>query len=156
MTYREDGSGGTAHDPSQPDGIRTGRETRVDPGDLDDFARRVRMLAEDWAAQDSAQQKVLRVDNDQWGFPKLGQFEEADTLRQQYQQARQGMAQNFNDLHNLLQGLGDASAKIAEQYRSTEALNQASMAQIDRILGEEMATQPNPGQTRPQGPSQQA
>ncbi|MEQ4208706.1 hypothetical protein ABN028_16790 [Actinopolymorpha sp. B17G11] len=133
--------------------------TTVDPGDLDDFAKRMRELDEDWTDENGYPQRVLLAEDGDSGFPRLGTFEEAGQFRTQYNAARANMAQNFNDLHNLLEGLADASKKIADQYRSTEALNNASVGEIDRILGEEMAPAPGsgqPGQTGQPNPQAQA
>lgn len=133
--------------------------TTVDPGDLDDFAKRVRELDHDWTDRDGATQRVLRVTDGDWEYPQLGTFAEAAALRDQYNTARSNMAGNFNDLHHLLNGLADASKKIADQYRSAEALNAASVKEIDRILDSEMAAPPvRPGQQNAgaQSPGQQA
>jgi hypothetical protein len=128
--------------------------TTVDPGDLDDFAKRVRELDHDWTDRDGAPQRVLRVTDGDWEYPQLGKFAEAAALRDQYNTARSNMAGNFNELHHLLNGLADASKKIADQYRSAEALNSASVKEIDRILGSEMATSPaKPGQPNPAQPA---
>ena len=133
--------------------------TIVDPGDLEDFARRVREIDKDWTDTNGAPQKVLRVTSEDWGYPRLGEFEEAGSLREQYNTARTNIARNFNELHGLLEGLADASKKIAERYRSAEALNRASVNEIDRILGEEMPTpgagQPGQGQPGGQNPPPQ-
>lgn len=123
--------------------------TTVDPGDLDDFAKRMRELDKDWTDENGYPQKVLKAEEGDWGHPQLGTFDEAGQFRKQYNTARTNMAKNFNDLHNLLEGLADASKKIADQYRSTEALNNASVSEIDRILGEEMAPAPGSGQPGP-------
>jgi hypothetical protein len=129
--------------------------TIVDPGDLEDFAKRVREIDKDWTESNGAPQKVLRVAGEDWGYPRLGEFEEAGSLREQYNAARSNMARNFNELHALLEGLADGSEKIAERYRSAEDLNRASVNEIDRILGEEMpapqAATGQPGQSPPAG-----
>lgn len=113
-------------------------DVEIDPGSLDVFARRVRRLAESWANTDGSAYKVTAAREGDTEWPKLGSFGEAGDFYDAYVNARNGLAENFSQLHSLLEGLAEASERIAENYRSTESLNNAGVQQIEAILGEEM------------------
>lgn len=124
---------------SQPD-------VRVDPGDLDDFGNNALRLADEWDATGNYPRKLMEAEDGDPGFPRFGEFAEADALRDSYVAALENVCRNFEELFHLLEGLGDASKEIAENYRDTEQLNGATLQAIESILGESLGT-PNSGAT---------
>jgi hypothetical protein len=129
-----------------------GEQVEVNPGDIEDFSKRVLQLADEWGRSDAAPAKILSATKGSSEYPDLGEFSEADQLRQTYgQKMQQDVYNSFTSLHQLLEGFAEASKKIAENYRSAEELNSASVDRINQMLGEAMA--PKQGSTTPTNPT---
>ncbi|MFD2081103.1 hypothetical protein SAMN05421678_104211 [Actinopolymorpha cephalotaxi] len=128
--------------------------TQVEPGALDSFAKYVDELADGW--NDKSTSDAVRMSDSKEGdynYPRLGDFGGAKTLTSTYEQKRADTAKSCGELYDALRGLAKATRKIADKYRSAEALNNANVGQIDKILGENIkspAKDPtNPGTDPP-------
>lgn len=129
-------------------------EVQVDPGDLEDFAKRMTQLADEWGAEGAVPNRVLSATDGDYDYPTLGEFTEAGQFRTNYGTKLQEVFTAFTALHGLLEGLADGSKKIAENYRSTEELNAANVDQVNQLLDQSMA-EAAPQETNPQGGNQQ-
>ncbi|MGW0226944.1 hypothetical protein ACWDWO_01385 [Actinopolymorpha singaporensis] len=123
--------------------------TKVEPGALDSFAKYVDELADGWNDKStSAAVHMAESQEGDYNYPRLGDFGGAKTLTSTYEQKRADTAKSCGELYSALRGLAKATRKIADQYRSAEALNHANVGQIDKILGENI----KPPTTDPKNP----
>ncbi|MGW5359632.1 hypothetical protein [Actinopolymorpha pittospori] len=120
--------------------------TNVEPGALDSFAKYVDELADGW--NDKSTSYAVRMSQSKEGdahYPRLGDFGGAKTLTTTYEQKRGATATSCGQLYDALRGLAEATRKIAKKYRSAEALNHANVAEVDKILGENIQSTGAPG-----------
>lgn len=114
-------------------------EVSVRAGDLESFAKFVeKELADNWNDKDFSD--AIRLDKSKeagdGSYPKLGGFSAATSLATKYETAHDNMTKAAGQIYEILQGLAEASRDIAKQYRTSEALAGASVAEVDKALAE--------------------
>ena len=108
--------------------------TVVDPGDIDDFANYLKTLQQYWADRQGPAASWSR-----WSAPEkldLGVFPSAIQLAAKYQATKSPFTTAFGQLNQLLLDLEQASRAIAKNYRTAEALADATVADVDKALAE--------------------
>lgn len=132
--------------------------TQVSPGSLDSFARYVDELADAWNSESgSAVQMAKSKETDYGYYPKFGGFSAATTVDSTYERQRQTMVTAAGQVYDALRGLAEGTRRIAEKYRTAHAASTANVAEVQKILSEEVQPQA-PGQdptnpTNPNNPS---
>ena len=133
-------------------------EVKVDPGDIDDFATTMTELADYWFDKQGEPYKLANMKNSDYQYPKMGEFSEADQFLQAHHGKWSAMAVAFQQLNGLLEGLHEGSKKVAETYRSVEALNSLDADALDSLVEPEIQEsmqdvpqQPQEGNGQPQG-----
>jgi hypothetical protein len=122
-------------------------DTRIDPADLEHFAKRMDQLADDLADRKRPASQLVNSNPNHGGvidFPCAGSFAAADTFHNTYIEKIRAMAGAFQQLEGLLRALGDASREVAKRYRTAEEYNSAKSKDIEALLG--AATPPSGGQ----------
>lgn len=108
-----------------------GTKTRVDVLSLEDFHRRL-------AGRISEADQLLRKLNTelQCRPPALGSFSDAVSSSRQYTDLHSRYVDRVERLRRSLVAVQEATQKILDNYRTTEARNSANAADIARVLGD--------------------
>lgn len=131
----------------------TSPDTEVSPANLESFATYLDALAENWADEDGYAKKVnnqLEGDDD---WPEFGSFQAATNLKTRYTQAHKNMITAAGQIHICLTGLANAARKIAENYKTAEELNNASVDKVEKALNDELDDLNKQGGTNPTDPT---
>jgi hypothetical protein len=107
-----------------------GAQTRVDVLSLEDFHQRL-------AARLAEAELVLSKLNTEMQCrpPALGSFVDATSNAQQYTKLHQGYVDRIERLRQAVTAAQEATQRILDNYRTTEARNKANAADIARALG---------------------
>lgn len=125
---RLDADGGSGGGVSSP-GLAT---TEVNPGDIEDFAQYLRSIQQYWADSQGPAASWSR-----WSAPEkldLGVFPSAIQVAAKYEATKTPFTTAFGQLNQLLLDLEHASRAIAKNYRTAEALADASVADVVKAL----------------------
>lgn len=107
-----------------------GAKTRVDVLSLEDFHQRLA------ARITEADQLLKKLNNElQCRPPALGAFADAVSSSRQYTDLHTRYVDRVTRLRTSLVAVQEATQKILDNYRTTEARNTANAADIARVLG---------------------
>lgn len=125
--------------------------TEVNPGDIEDFAQYLKTLQQYWADPQGPAASWSR-----WSAPQkldLGVFPSAIQVAAKYEATKAPFTTAFGQLNQLLLDLEQASRAIAKNYRTAEALADATVADVDKALADAQsdngASAPAAGSTPP-------
>jgi ABC-type transporter Mla subunit MlaD len=111
-------------------------DVKVTPGEIDEFAKVVAKLHDDWINPSYA---AVALATDKPAKPVFGSFAAATTATTTYDTKVTAFRTAFQSLAVLLDDVRQTSAAIAKNYKNAEALAKASVADVDKALGESVA-----------------
>ncbi len=111
-------------------------DVQVTPGEIDDFAKAVAKLHDDWIKPDFAAGRLGRATV---AAPSFGSFAAATSADSGYAAKLDTYRTAFQALAGLLDDVRQTSAAIATNYQTAEALADASVADVDKALAESMS-----------------
>jgi len=124
-------------------------DVKVTPGEIDEFAKVVAKLHDDWINPNYA---AVYVAMDKPSKPKFGSFAAATTAATSYDTKMTAFRTAFQSLAVLLDDVRQTSEAIEKNYKDAEALAKATVADVDKALGESVADDggaTNPAATNP-------
>lgn len=111
-------------------------DVKVTPGEIDEFARVVAKLHDDWINPDYA---AVYLAHDKPSKPQFGSFGAATTAATGYDTKMNAFRTAFQSIAVLLDDVRQTSVAIAKNYKDAEALAKASVADVSKALGEAVA-----------------
>ncbi len=119
-------------------------DVKVTPGEIDEFAKVVAKLRDDWIKPDYA---AVYLAMDKPSKPQFGSFAAATTAATSYDTKLTAFQTAFQSLAVLLDDVRQTSAAIARNYKDAEALAKATVADVSKALGEAVADDGGPNST---------
>ncbi len=111
-------------------------DVKVTPGEIDEFAKVVAKLHDDWLNPNYA---AVYLTMDKPSKPQFGSFAAATTAATTYDTKMTAFRTAFQSLAVLLDDVAQTSAAIAKNYKDAEALAKATVADVDKALGQSVA-----------------
>jgi hypothetical protein len=111
-------------------------DVKVTPGGIDEFAKVVAKLHDDWINPNYA---AVYLAMDKPSKPQFGSFAAATTVATTYDTKTTAFRTAFQSLAVLLDDVRQTSAAIAKNYKDAEALAKATVADVSKALGESVA-----------------
>ncbi len=112
-------------------------DVKVTPGEIDEFAKVVAKLHDDWIKPGYA---AVFLAMDKPSKPQFGSFAAATTTAAtSYDTKMTAFRTAFQSLAVLLDDVRQTSAAIAKNYKDAEALAKATVADVSKALGESVA-----------------
>jgi hypothetical protein len=109
---------------------------KVTPGQIDEFAKVVAKLRDDWIDPNNA---AVNLALDKPSKPQFGSFAAATTVATTYDTKMTAIRTAFQSLAVLLDDVRQTSEAIAKNYKDAEALAKATVADVSKALGESVA-----------------
>ena len=116
-------------------------DVKVTPGEIDEFAKVVAKLHDDWINPNYA---AVYLAMDKPSKPQFGSFAAATTVATTYDTKLTAFRTAFQSLAVLLDDVRQTSAAIAKNYKDAEALAKATVADVSKALGESVADDGGP------------
>lgn len=112
----------------------------VSPGNISEFGKKMKDLADDWNAEYFPPVQVTKVKTDKpEQYPYYGKsFQAATEVQTAYDGVYEKMVPVIADVYEALAGLAEASHDIAEKYTTAEERGNAKVSAINKILTENM------------------
>jgi len=111
-------------------------DVKVTPGEIDEFAKVVAKLHDDWINPDYA---AVYLAMDKPSKPQFGSFAAATTVATTYDTKMTAFRTVFQSLAVLLDDVRQTSGAIAKNYTDAEALAKATVADVSETLSESVA-----------------
>ena len=111
-------------------------DVKVTPGEIDEFAKVVAKLHDDWINPNYA---AVYLAMDKPSKPQFGSFAAATTVATTYDTKMTAFRTVFQSLAVLLDDVRQTSGAIAKNYTDAEALAKATVADVSETLSESVA-----------------
>ena len=111
-------------------------DVKETPREIDEIAKVVAKLHDDWINPNYA---AVYVAMDKPSTPQFGSFAAATTAATSYDTKMTAFRTAFQSLAVLLDDVRQTSEAIAKNYKDAEALAKATVADVDKALGESVA-----------------
>jgi ABC-type transporter Mla subunit MlaD len=116
-------------------------DVKVTPGEIDEFAKVVAKLHDDWINPNYA---AVYLAMDKPSKPQFGSFSAATTAATTYDTKMTAFRTAFQSLAVLLDDVRQTSEAIAKNYKDAESLAKATVADVSKALGESVADDGGP------------